>query len=440
MKTRMNENLRTPLPGAAGDGSAYDQDAPLVVHLLYRLDFGGLETVLAECVNRMPAGTYRHAIVCLSDYTAFSEKITRPGVQIIALHKAPGLGLGTHVKLFKLLRTLRPAILHTYNVSAVEYALTATLAGVPVRIHAEHGRDLSDINGTNRKHALLRRLMVPFVDCFVPVSHDLRRWLTEVIGVPDTKNRLINNGVDTARFSPATRFDRSAADAGAQTAAGADGSTTTVAGVQAQNDTDARPVFSIGTVGRVQDIKNHKGLVETFLRLRELLPDQRGRMTLTIVGDGPLMQALQTQVAASGAADAIRLTGARSDVAELMRGFSVFTLPSFNEGTPITLLEAMSCGLPVVASRVGGIPEVVREQVSGMLLAPTDHDGMARALAAYASDPALARRHGAAARQTVEQTYSIDAMLAAYMALYDTLCNRKLRTTSSRKPVTSCVE
>jgi len=400
---------------------------PLVVHLLYRLDFGGLETVLAECVNHMAADKYRHAIVCLSDFTAFSEKITRAGVEIHALHKPPGLGLSAHVKLWRLLRRLRPTILHTYNVAAVEYAFTATMAGVPIRIHAEHGRDLSDLDGTNRKHSLLRRLMVPFIDCFVPVSKDLKRWLGDTIGVPEAKIRLINNGVDTDRFAPDGRR-----------VAPSSSSRTSPSLLSSPSSLDGE--FVIGTVGRIQDIKNHKGLVLAFLRLRELLPRHAQRLVLTIVGDGPLMAALQAQVATSGAADRIRLPGARSDVAELMRGFDVFVLPSFNEGTPITLLEAMSSALPVVVSRVGGMPDVVTDHQSGILVAPADHEAIALALAAYFNDPVLAAAHGGAGRRMIEENYSITAMLANYTALYDALCLRKCPIQFPRKANPSCAE
>ncbi len=133
---------------------------PLVVHLIYRLDFGGLETLLAECINRMPAEKYRHAIVCLTDYSDFSKKITKPNVEIFALHKAPGLGLATHFSIWTLFRRIKPTILHTYNISALEYVAAATLACVPVRIHAEHGRDASDPDGSNWKYNLLRRLSI----------------------------------------------------------------------------------------------------------------------------------------------------------------------------------------------------------------------------------------------------------------------------------------
>ena len=217
---------------------------PLVVHLIYRLDFGGLETLLAECVNRMPADKYRHAIVCLTDYTEFAKKITKPGVEIFALHKPPGLGLETHLKIWKLLRKLRPTILHTYNLSAIEYTVVATLAGVPIRIHAEHGRDASDTDGKNRKHNLLRRLLIPFIDYFVPVSGDLQHWLKTTIGVPDAKNLLVNNGVDTENFGPnkhPTQEQPWAVPAGS---------------------------FVIGTVGRIQDIKNHQCLIDAFRQLQ----------------------------------------------------------------------------------------------------------------------------------------------------------------------------
>ena len=383
-------------------------DLPLVVHLVYRLDFGGLETVLAECVNGMPSDRYRHAIVCLTDYTAFSEKITQPGVAIHALHKPPGAAPGTHLKLWKLLRQLRPTILHTYNLAAIEYAFTAAMAGVPIRIHAEHGRDLSDPEGKNRKHNLLRKLLIPFIDCFVPVSRDLKQWLTDVIGVPDAKNRLINNGVDTDRFQrpghPIASHEPQPGPADASHA-----------------------LFVVGTVGRIQDIKNHRGLVQAFVRLGELLPAQRDRLRLQIIGDGPLMTSLQAQVVAAGLTDTVWLPGARSDIAALMHGFSVFALPSFAEGTPVTLLEAMATGLPVVASAVGGIPDVVADGATGILTEASDIEAIASALARYCTEPGLAAAHGAAGRKIVENQYSMTAMLSHYTALYDGLCLAKFQ-------------
>jgi sugar transferase (PEP-CTERM/EpsH1 system associated) len=373
---------------------------PLVVHLTYALDFGGLEMLIVESINRMSASKYRHAVVCLTTYTDFARKITQPGVEVFALHKPPGYGVGTHFRLWKLLRRLRPAILHTYNLSAIEYALTASLAGVPIRVHAEHGRDASDPDGKNRKHNFLRRRMAPFVDRFVPVSEDLKRWLGDEVRIPAAKTLFIKNGVDTDRFN---------VQAGSS-------------GLSPWGADD----FVIGTVARIQDVKNHRGLVDAFIRLRHLLPQQHHRMKLSIIGDGPLLPALRAQVAAAGLDDAVWLPGARSDIAELMHTFSVFALPSLAEGTPVSLLEAMASGLPIVASRVGGIPEVVIQDEHGHLTPPADVDALAAALARYVDQPALARQHGVAARTRIEQQYSMTSMLSAYTDLYDGLCRRKL--------------
>ncbi|MES2900224.1 MAG: TIGR03088 family PEP-CTERM/XrtA system glycosyltransferase [Pseudomonadota bacterium] len=377
---------------------------PLVVHLIYRLDVGGLETLLVDAVNRMPAHKYRHAIVCLTGYTDFAERITRKDVTLHALNKAPGLGLGTHADFYQLLRRLKPAILHTYNLSAIEYSVTAALAGVPVRIHAEHGRDAGDPQGLNRKHNLLRRLMAPFIDRFIPVSRDLQDWLITVVGIARNKTLLINNGVDTARFAPAQQ---------------------------------APSEFVVGTVGRLQDVKNQAGLVDAFARLRTLLPAMRDELRLVIVGDGPLREKLAAKVADAALGSAVSLAGSRSDVAEQMRRFSVFALPSIAEGTPVTLLEAMACGLPVVASAVGGIPDLVQDGVTGTLVPAGDPQALAEALGRYAGDPALCARHATAARARIETHYSVDAMLQAYLDLYDGLLKSK---TNLKEKITPCAE
>ncbi len=373
---------------------------PLVVHLTYSLDVGGLETLLVDCINRMPPERYRHAVVCLTRYTDFAKRITQPGVELYALGKPPGLGLGTHLAFWKLMRRLRPAILHTYNLSALEYNFSGALAGIPVRIHAEHGRDASDPHGLNPKHNFLRRRLAPFIDCFIPVSEDLRRWLGEKVGIPAEQTLFIRNGVDTERFA--------AAAAGQASPWGPDD-------------------IVIGTVARIQDVKNHRGLVDAFAHLRELEPSLRERLRLSIVGDGPLMGAVREQVASLGLQDVVWLPGARADVAALLHGFSLFALPSLAEGTPVSMLEAMACGLPVVASKVGGIPEVVTDGVEGSLVPVQDTEALARTLASYVRDPALRRQRGEAARARVEAAFSMRAMLAEYGKLYDRLCRQKIR-------------
>lgn len=389
---------------------------PLVVHLIYRLDFGGLETLLAECINRMPSDRYRHVIVCLTGFTDFAKVITAPDVKIYALEKPPGLAPQIHLKLWRLLRRLRPAILHSYNLAAVEYAFTAALAGVPVRIHAEHGRDAGDPQGINKKHQLLRRALTPFIDTYVAVSQDLQQWLQDFIGVPTHKNLFIPNGVDTDRFTP--RVAKAAAFA--------------------PHEQWPQDCFVIGTVGRVQNVKNHHGLIDAFLCLRNLLgKEEASRLRLAIVGDGPLLPSIRQRVNEQHLDDVVWLPGSRTDIANIMRTFSVFALPSIAEGTPVTILEAMATGLPIVATQVGGIPEVVEHDVNGLLVPPEDANALAQALLSYFRNPELMRTHGMAGRAAVERQSSVKAMVASYLELYDALLHKKNHI---MEPVKPCAE
>lgn len=381
-------------------------DLPLIAHLVYRLDFGGLETLLVERINRMKPDSYRHAVLCLAGYEPrFAGRIASAGVELADLGKQPGLSLATHLHTWRLLRRLRPAVLHAYNLAAIEYGPAALLAGVPVRIHGSHGRDAADPGGTNRRHNLLRRLMTPFYDCCYANSAAMAEWNRKVIRVPAHKSRLLANGIDTDRFTPASAPD----DSG---------------------------MIVIGTVGRVDAVKDHATLVRAFGLLRCQVPELSARLRLAIVGDGPQLHALRALVVAEHLADAVWLPGARTDIPELLRSWRVFANSSIAEGMPASVLEAMACGLPVVATHVGGTPEAVEDGETGRLVAPSDPHALAEALAGYVRNPALARWHGAAGRERVLRRHSMAAMVAAYGAMYEALCRRKLGMARSL----TCVE
>ena len=388
--------------------------APLVVHLLYRLDFGGLESLVVDCVNRIGPEHYRHVIVCLTDFTDFAQKITQPNVEIFSLHKPPGLAPGIHFKLWALLRQLKPAILHTYNLAAIEYGFTAKLAGVPICIHAEHGRDMSDMQGTNVRHNFLRRQLRYFIDHYVAVSADLHQWLHDTVQIPSSQQCLIINGVDTEKFKP-------------------QGTPATLPWSAAEDG-----LFVIGTVGQIRDIKNHRGLISAFQQLVKQYPQYRARLRLCIIGAGTLLPQLEQQVANANLGELVWLPGARSDIAPLMSAFSVFTLPSLAEGTPVALLEAMASGLPVVASNVGGIPETISDQVHGTLVPVNDQSALVAALVRYLEQPELGVQHGLAARVRIEQQYSLTSMINGYTALYDLLCQKKIKKSPGR--ASRCVE
>jgi glycosyltransferase involved in cell wall biosynthesis len=231
--------------------------------------------------------------------------------------------------------------------------------------------------------------------------------------VPEHKSRLLGNGIDTDKFHPHR-----------------DGQPRALTGFGAD-------CIVIGSVGRIQDVKDHAGLVDAFILLRARLPQLRARLRLVIVGAGPLLPELRAKVDGAGLAGQVWLPGARSDVAEILGELDVFAMSSLAEGTPGSALEAMASGLPVVGTRVGGIPEVIDENVTGALVPPADPSAMAEALARYVLAPELASRHGAAGRERILRKYNMPAMVAAYQSMYDTLCERK---TKFRRPVKSCVE
>ncbi|WP_019625779.1 TIGR03088 family PEP-CTERM/XrtA system glycosyltransferase [Thioalkalivibrio sp. ALJT] len=362
-----------------------------MAHIVYRLDVGGLENILIELVRNLPRDRFRHVIICIADYTDFSVRLPED-VSIHALHKSPGLGLGMFLRLWRLLRQLRPDVVHSSNLAALECQPVAALSGVPARVHAEHGWDMADLDGTNPKYRHLRRWLSPWVHRHVTVSAHLARYLTDSAGIPPTRVRHIVNGVDTERFHPT------------ETTAPAAG-----------------PTFVIGTVGRMAPVKDQATLVTAFARLCECLPAGAPELRLVLLGAGPESDRLREQVRALGIADRTWMPGNRSDMPEQLRAIDLFVLPSLAEGIPVTVLEAMASGLPVVASNVGGLPELVEDGITGTLVEPGDAEALARVLADYAGDRERVRREGLAARERAVRTFGLARMVDAYAGLYQEL-------------------
>lgn len=372
----------------------------LVAHVVYRFDVGGLENGVVNLVNRLPAQRFRHAIVALTQITDFRRRIARDDVQYIALAKPPGHVARQWPALYRLFKALRPDIVHTRNLAPLEAMPAAWAAGVPVRVHGEHGWDVADLDGSNRSHRLARRLYRPFVTRYVALSQHIERYLRDSIGVRAGAIAQIYNGVDTQRFAGL---------------AGGRGRRAAIAG-SPFNDSG---LWVAGTVGRLATVKNHADAIRGLAVAVRSSLTARERLRLVVVGDGELRVPLQQLAAAEGVADRVWFAGSRNDVADVLRGLDVFVLPSLMEGISNTLLEAMACGLPVVATRVGGNVELVDEQASGTLVPEGDPQALAAALLRYLDDHSLGVRHGAAARSIVEARFSLDRMVADYAALYE---------------------
>lgn len=372
---------------------------PLVAHVVHRFDVGGLENGVVNLINRLPAERFRHAVIAMTEVSDFRRRIERDDVTFHALGKPPGQGLKVAPKLVRLLRQLQPAVLHTRNLGALEMSLPAAWAGVPVRVHGEHGWDTSDPDGTSATCRIVRRVYRPFVHRYVALSGELQRYLVERVGVPAGRIARICNGVDTQRFRPAQ---------GGRPPIGA-------------APFDASGLWLIGTVGRLQPIKDQVLLAHAFVRLLELASAARARARLVIVGSGPLRSQIEAVLKAGDALHLAWFTGERNDIPDVLRGLDAFVLPSRAEGISNTLLEAMATGLPIVATDVGGNPELLEHGVTGLLVPTGAVETLAAALASDFVDADAARRRGAAARQAAMRRFSLDGMVAAYADLYDGL-------------------
>lgn len=374
---------------------------PLIAHVIHRLDFGGLENGLVNLVNRLPHERYRHAIVCLSGFNPeYCRRITRNDVEVVSLDKQPGKDVGVYWRMWRTLRRLRPQIVHTRNLGTVDMQWIALVAGVRHRVHGEHGWEASDPRGLNPRHLAIRRACRPVTHRYVPMSADIAAWLREAVGVDPSRIRQLYSGVDTQRFSPSLPHV---------------GSPLPYAGEVARSAGEGS--LTIGTIGRLDPVKNQAALIDAVAALRPRFPQLR----LLIVGDGPLRDALRQHAIDAGLETAIEFAGARNDTPDLLRRMDLFVLPSINEGISNTILEAMATGLPVVAGRVGGNPELIVDGVTGALYDPAQPGALESALASYLVDPARCRAHGRAGRERVVQNFSLEAMVQRYLALYDEL-------------------
>lgn len=375
---------------------------PLVVHLMYRFDTGGLENGIVNLVNHMDPDAYRHTIIALTEVTEFCKRIQRRDVEFIALRKGPGHGVWQYPKLFTLLRRMRPQIVHSRNLAALEMQVPAWAAGVPVRIHGEHGRDVGDLDGSNTTYQRVRRFYRPFVHHYVALSRDLAAYLVEKVGVDKGRITQAYNGVDTELFHPQP------------------GGPAPITGCPFNPSQH----WLVGTVGRMQAVKDQVTLAHAFSQALALAPQLQKHMRLVLVGDGPLRAQVASVLESASISHLAWLPGERGDVSDILRGLHAFALPSLAEGISNTILEAMASALPVIATAVGGNADLVVPGQTGEIVSPADPQAMAVRLVKLASNPERARTMGQAGRQRVQTHFSMQAMVATYRSVYDQQMHR----------------
>ncbi len=364
-----------------------------IIHLINRFDIGGLEKIMADTINTLD--DFIHVIVTVTDANDKSKKLLKNQVEIIELHKRDGNDFKLWSKFFALLKDLKPDVLHSYNLPTLEFQLIGFLCRVPIRIHAEHGRYASDPLGKNRKYRLYRRIINPLIHYWIPVSMDLKIWLEEYISIPQSKVQLIYNGIDTSFFQPekpGPKLHR-------------------LEGFASSSD------IVLGTIGRLDPVKNQKLLINALEYIVESRPGLKNNLKLAIVGSGPLKEQLYQQIKSLEFDNLVWIPGSRQDIKALLESFDIFILPSIAEGIPITILEAMSMSKPVVASNVGGIPEIIKPG-KGILVDSNNIQLLGDAILSQLDNMETSKQMGEDARQHIQQNFSLKAMTENYRNLY----------------------
>lgn len=347
-----------------------------IVHVVPGLEMGGLEKLLVEFARHADRRRFTLRFVSLGRRGILADDIEACGWPVTAMDQPEGLRPGLALRLARRFRHWHADVIHTHDDRAHLYGTFAgRLARVPCLIHTRHGRSPN----LSRRQKLLVNAASRLLDHFVCVSEDIARLAVQH-GVRADRVRSICNGIDVQRFA--------------------------YHGPQPEG-----PAVLVARLSPEKDI-------ETLLRAVELVVRQAPAFRLEIAGDGPCMAPLRQTSSALGLDDHVRFLGQVRDVPALLARAKLFVLSSLTEGISLTLLEAMASGLPIVATRVGGNPEVVADAETGLLVPPQNPPALADALLRFHRDRDACLRLGAAGRRRVEANFDIRRMVAEYERLY----------------------
>jgi sugar transferase (PEP-CTERM/EpsH1 system associated) len=366
-----------------------------IMHVVNNLGKGGLENGLVNLINGMDPRRFEHVVCTMRGLGGNEERLPLGRVQIVNLGDTGTLTRLHLPLLMRVIRDVRPDVVHSRNWGGIEAVLAARCARVGGVVHSEHGLERSASSAEPKRRRWFRRLAYELADRVLAVSDQLRRLHAERTGFSAQKIHVIHNGVDRTMFAPDP-----------------DGR---VRMRQELGIGDAE--FCIGSVANLLPVKDHVTLFEAVGGLPPTIP-----WRLVLAGDGSERPRLE-RLAAERAALRGRVTflGSTNRVAALLKAFDAFVLPSLSEGICNSLLEAMATGLSVIATDVGGTPEIVIHEESGLLFPVRDVGALAASLRRLAADAALRRTLGDSARRRVRDEFSMESMIQSYEALYSGL-------------------
>jgi glycosyltransferase involved in cell wall biosynthesis len=363
----------------------------VICQLLHSLGVGGAEVLAARLARRF-AGSYQFLIVCLDELGTLGRELRADGFPVWVLGRKPGLDWSFPRRLAALWRRYHVDLVHAHQYTPFFYAMLARLLyRQPPVIFTEHGRHYPDY--PRRKRMLVNRLLLEGRDRIVGVGDAVRQALIANEGIPASRVSLIYNGIDLRSYSSAPDDSRLAVRQ--ELGLGADD-------------------YVIVQVARLDYLKDHA----TAIRAMDLVVQNRKDAQLLLVGDGPEREIIQKQVQQRNLGPYVRFLGLRTDVARLLSAADLFLLTSISEGIPLTIIEAMAAGLPIVATHVGGLAEMIEDGKTGFLVPAGDSDAIARRILTIADDPELRTRLGRVGRDRAFQMFSEQQMHAQYVQLY----------------------
>lgn len=364
-----------------------------ILHIVHTLATGGTEAGVRKLLAGLDPEVFEQ-IVCTITNTAAGAGDTH--ARVVTLGRGTTRTGFLVPDLVRMFRQEKPDIIHSRNWGTIEAIPAAKIAGVPVAIHSEHGRDLQTMGRQPWRRRIFRRACFGWANYVFAVSTELRSYYASELHINANRMGVLTNGVDTKRFRPNPALRQA---------------------MRAQLGVTPETIV-MGTVSRLDPIKDHR----TLLRALEVLLGHTPDLLLVIIGDGSERAGLQRDVDASPLLQRhVRFVGESDDVPAWLNSFDIFVLPSLSEGLSNTLLEAMAVGVAPVATSVGGNPEVVENERSGLLFPAGDHVALAARLQQLAGDPGRRQSLAFGARRRIESCFSLERMLANYAQMYGEL-------------------
>ncbi len=366
-----------------------------IAFLVHTYGFGGLENMVTNLVNHLDPDRFESTIISFAPLKPLNNRIDTNHVRVLSLNKRGGNNPILIYKVCQLLKNIGVDIVQTHNWgTALEGILGAKLAHVPAIVHAERGT----IEGKKR-NIILQRFLWGLAKQVLSVSEAHRKKVTAIVGFPHGQIKAIVNGVDTERFSPKPEI---------------------------KNEVRAKlglkkDRICIGTVGSLRPVKNQMLLINAC----KVVFSRFEHVEVLIVGEGPLKTQLMQTVASLGFSERIHFAGSQSNIPEILNALDIFVLPSLSEGMPNAVLEAMACGLPVIATAVGGVPEVIDNPRDGIVIDSQDEEALVSALTHLLENKDSRAEMGTQGRLRMLKHFSLKKMVRTYETLYQDMLDEK---------------